>query len=213
MAFRAAPRTVWGTRRWFLGREMITVELPEETFVNYIFREFGRGVHGRRALTEGGVTAQREYRDPSTGQLTAYGERYEAARARGETIRKETKLSPGAVWSSRIYYANQISRTIWWYAQNSGAMENMFSDTFLPAAANLTMGVMTGLMGMIATGTAVGAAIVGQQYMMAATAALSLPIQMTTLMDGIEQTWKDERLRQYFSDRDKRLAQHTYSGG
>lgn len=215
MAFRAAPRTVWGTRRWFLGRESITVDLPEETFVQYIYREFNRGQQGKNiplvARAAGGQTAIQEYADPQ-GNLKPYGAAYEAARQRGETKRTETKPSRGAVLSSRIYFANQISRTLWWYGQNSGAIENLFGDSAAPAAINMSMGILTGMMGMIATGTAISAAVVSQNYLMAATAALSIPIQMETLMVGIEQTLKDEELRDYFSRRDKRLADHMYGG-
>ena len=197
MSFRLAPRTVWGTRRWFLGRETETYTLN----VHESVKRYGM-IQGPfpKASTPAGITSQSQLRWEHTEKA------YKKALLAGEaTEERETKLTK---WSSRVYYANQFARTIWWYAQETGALDII--DPGLAAGFRMVMGVSTHAMGLIATSGAVIGGVSTGQYWMAAAAALSLPIQMYNMMSGITESFKDEELRQYFDRRDKRLADHMY---
>ncbi len=216
MAFRVAPRTVWGTRRWFLGREMETVVVSTASFEEWLLSEHNLNYKGGPLRSAGipGARGAPARAAAAAGGGKKYMAPYLKARAAGKLDVTEKRQSRGAMWSSRFYYLNQMSRTVWWYAQNTGAMD-VFNEKApgASAAINLGMGVLTSAMGLIATATAVNAGIATGQPWLAASAALSMPIQMDTLFSGIEQTIKDEQLRSYFAGREKRLANHTYGEG
>lgn len=206
MAFRLAPRTVWGTRRWFLGRETYDYTMSYREWFKTQYHVPTRVETNRYGIprrVDNYSTLKDRMRDRETQK------RFERERKDGKlTYKKETSLTK---WSSRVYYANQFARTIWWYAQDTGALDAI--DPGLAAGFQLTMGIATHAMGLIATaGAVVGGISTGQPWM-AAAAALSIPIQLSNMTGGIDATIAAEELRLYFDKRDKRLAQHIYSGG
>ena len=175
MAFRLAPRTVWGTRRWFLGRE--TFEYTESYKEWYARKNPDFDIPLKRS----GLLRLRKTKnwDAMLSRLRHKPtvDRYKADRAAGklQTEKRETNLTK---WSSRVYYANQFARTIWWYAQETGATDVIAVDNpELVFGFQMAMGMSTHVMGMIATSGAVIGGVATGQFWMAGAAALSLPIQ------------------------------------
>lgn len=184
MAFRVNPRTVWGTRRWFLGREWYERDATYEEYIKLRFPDKTAEWYARLD-TQMGQTMRAEYAaDKAAGEAKIKVESW------------QSKVSTG------VYYLNQIARTVWWYATETGAAEKLLSKSD-QERLNMIMGVTTSMMGLIAT---VGAVAATSNPAMATVAAFSIPIQLVNMFEGIQETDHNIRIREYHERRLKRLG-------